>query len=473
MLKGSELIGRPIVAFDTGEQIDTIRDLVFDQSMGLLLGFIVDDGGLIRNPRVLPLNSIQSVGPDAVIVPSKGAVIPINKVPDIQRVLKSNHVLRGTKIVTVDGRDFGTLTDLYFDEQSGAIEGYEIRGGAFAGTVAGASFLSADQVIRFGEHVAFVRPGDAAQIEVSAVESEQATPAGEIQQAEDSARDTAPIPVEAEVAEQEEAYATALLPVETETDVQGEGQVLLTANRVVHWDVRASDGTLIARKGEEITQLMIEKASHYDVLDELYWAAGGVLIEERQSRIRPTLEDARGRRVQWTVRASRGLIVAAAGQVVTQRVIDRARLYHKERGLLEAVGLLPREQRTADLDEHFNRAGQRARERLGHLWSRVRSRVEEFRQRNAQQAESQRIKRALGRPATRVILDRQDQIILNVGELITHESIQRAREAGVLDVLLNSVYTREPEFTKEELRAPEAGAAALEESRERSKQRGG
>ena len=46
----------------------------------------------------------------------------------------------------------------------------------------------------------------------------------------------------------------------------------------------------------------------------------------------------------------------------------------------------------------------------------------------------QQIKAALGRPTTRVILDQDDNIILNTGDIITNRAVEAAREAGVLDV---------------------------------------
>jgi len=67
----------------------------------------------------------------------------------------------------------------------------------------------------------------------------------------------------------------------------------------------------------------------------------------------------------------------------------------------------------------------------------------------------------LGRPVTRVILDPEDNVILNVGELITHRAVRQAEESGVLNILLSSVYTKEPEISDKELRASEQGMAAL------------
>ena len=61
---------------------------------------------------------------------------------------------------------------------------------------------------------------------------------------------------------------------------------------------------------------------------------------------------------------------------------------------------------------------------------------------------------AVGRPVTKVILDREDNVVLNLGDIITHQAIQRAHEAGGLDSLLASTYKGTVEFSKEEMRAP-------------------
>jgi len=67
----------------------------------------------------------------------------------------------------------------------------------------------------------------------------------------------------------------------------------------------------------------------------------------------------------------------------------------------------------------------------------------------------QRIKGALGKKTNRVVLDEQDNVILDVGEIITHESVEKARSANMLDVLLASVYNKGPDFSNDELKAGE------------------
>jgi uncharacterized protein YrrD len=86
-------------------------------------------------------------------------------------------------------------------------------------------------------------------------------------------------------------------------------------------------------------------------------------------------------------------------------------------------------------------------------WTKIKEKVSDMKEQTAQQIEEKRIQGALGRPVTRVILDRDDKIILNTGDLITNEAVEKARTSNMLDALLNSVYTDKPDFTKEDLRA--------------------
>ena len=152
-----------------------------------------------------------------------------------------------------------------------------------------------------------------------------------------------------------------------------------------------------------------------------------------------------------------GSVVAVEGQIVTPRVIARAKTHHQEQALLEAVGLTTGEAlRTTGSD-----VGQQVKDGAKGLWDQVKETATNMQEHGSQVVEDRRIKGALGRPVTRVILDRNDEVILNVGELITHQAIAIARQADVLEILLDSVYTVTPNLSLDELRAPEAGKAAL------------
>jgi len=138
-------------------------------------------------------------------------------------------------------------------------------------------------------------------------------------------------------------------------------------------------------------------------------------------------------------------------------------------GLIGLAGLLhrtatPRETASSSsyasdrLDQGLTQAGVGA----SGLWNRLSTRASESRRRRAREKEIKQIKNALGRPSNRVILDRQDNIILNVGDLITNQAVERARMNNMLDVLLDSVDAKTPEIAEAEHSAPVSGEASLE-----------
>ena len=79
-----------------------------------------------------------------------------------------------------------------------------------------------------------------------------------------------------------------------------------------------------------------------------------------------------------------------------------------------------------------------------------------------QEAQEQKERDAIGRPVNRVILDPADNIILNIGEIITHKAVAAAREADVLDMLLDSVSKETVSINPLDVRPHETGSAALE-----------
>ena len=113
MLKVKDIIGKPVVADDSGERVETVVAPIFDRDENCLLGFLVDQDGWLSNPKVLPLYLVHKIEADAIVIPWKEAIAPASTYATISDVLAQNDPL--------DGR-VGTLPDLYFDEDTGDIE---------------------------------------------------------------------------------------------------------------------------------------------------------------------------------------------------------------------------------------------------------------------------------------------------------------------------------------------------------------
>jgi uncharacterized protein YrrD len=467
MRKGRDVIGKPVVAYDSGEKLDTISDLIFDQNSNRLLGFLVDEGGWFSSSKVLPISQVQAIGLDAVVVPSKDAIVTAKEVPEINQVLERNNILKDTRIMTLDGRDLGTMVDLYFDAQTGAVEGYEVSGGVFADAYSGRSFVPAPDTLKIGEDVAFV-PSETADLMEEQVGGLKAA----MQSAGEKLQETAQATGEKL---QETAQATgeklqeasrAATTVLTNRIVDPAEQKVFVLGKVAQHTIDSPGGGIMIACGERVTPAIIEVAEYFHLLDELYRVTGGSVTHKLSGQVGNavagfTLEQAEGRRVQRMVHTPQGYVIAAAGQIVTPQVMERARQHHQVQSLLDAVGLSTTQAAQAKTEMMAANTGEYVKEGAKNLWEQVKGTAIDLQERSTQAIEEQRIKGALGHPVTRVILDRNDTVILNVGELITHQAIEMARQADVLSILLDSVYTETPQLSLDELRAHEPGKAAL------------
>jgi uncharacterized protein YrrD len=424
MRKGKDIIGKPVVCYDSGEKNEKVVDLIFDQDDNRLLGFLLDEGGWFSNAKVLPLTSVQAIGVDAVIIPSSDAIVPSSECDEIHSILNRNNILNGTRIMTTDGRDLGTLVDFFFDEKTGVVEGYEASGGLFADAYSGRSFVPAPQTLKIGEDIAFV-PAETAQLmeeQIGGLKSVMQSAGEKLQVAGDKLQETAQITGE-------KLQETAQIASEK---LQEAGQI-------------AGD------KLQETAQIAGDK------LQEAGQSIGHTVADL-------TVEQAQGRRSQQMVYSPEGYVIVAQGQIVTPRVIDRAKTYQQEAALLESVGLSTSEAAKNRASTIAFETGERLRtttttaredlqEGASNLWNKVKDTASDLQERSTQAIDEKRIQGALGRPTTRAILALNDEVILDVGELITHKAIDRARSIGILPLLLDSVYTVTPELSLDDLRA--------------------
>lgn len=342
MFKGNDVIGKPVITFSDGEKIEKVYDILFDQSTNHIVGFLVDEGGWFTSARVLPLASVRKIGEDAVIIDNADAIISAEENPQAEAILSHDNILKGTHVMTEDGKDLGVMKDLCFDEVSGKVAGYEVSGGMFADAYNGRPFVPAPDTIKIGKDVAFV------PVETATLMEQQA---GGIKAA-----------------------------------MQDAGQKL--------GEVKDK----AVEKGQELKDQAMEKG------------------QEFKDQATPKVEE-------WA---------------------DQAKA--KAEGLRQtATSPETREKAEGALGD--------AKQTAGEVWEMVKAKATDLKGQAETEIEDRRIKGALGRPVSRAILDPQDQLILDTGEIITNGAIEQARSAGVLDILLSSVYNKEPEMSKDDMKA--------------------
>ena len=369
MRKGKSIIGKDVLALDDGTKLEKVNGVIVDPGGQRLVALVVDEGGLMSSTKVVPIEEISSFGRDAVVVGGQGSIVTTDDTPGLKVIVEQSEKIVGKKVFTVTGDEQGTIADIYFDEPSGKVLGYEVSGGLLGDAAKGTSFLPSEEITVIGADVIYVQP------EVADTLDQQV---GGVQGA-----------------------------------LQDAGQKLdETKNGLA---TKAGSG------GDASADALVGKRTGTDVETD-----SGAVIVPRGRRVRP--ED-----------------------------VEAARTAGKLSALTSAVAVGTAQDAGEGAKDALGSAGDSA----ASLWDQFTAKLSEMTDATGKRLDEQKTKGrladiadAVGRPVTKVILDREDNVILNMGDIITHQAVQRAHDAGGLDSLLQSVYKANVEFAKEEMRAP-------------------
>ena len=428
MRKGTDLIGKPIIAYDSGRKVGTVRDLIFSQNQSALVALLTEEPKWFGSGKILLVADIKAIGIDGILIDTAEFIQSANKVPAVQEVIEQQNVLRGTEVMTINGRNLGKMVDLYFNAKTGDVEGYEVSGGVFSDAYTGRSFVPVNKTFHIGQDFAFV-----------------------------------PDSVTEMMEEQVGGFKGAMIA--TNLKAQELGTVASTKAQELSAVASVKAQELSAVASEKLTEAQ-EKAG------ELSHSASNAIdrasVKTRSAIASYTVEEALGRRVRTTIYSQDGEIIAAMGQIVTASIIEQARYSHREKALIDATGLSLKDATKYQTSLAADHMGSRAQEWGGELqyqannaFAWARKTTDRLFDRGSNAIEEKRIKGALGRPVNRVILDSRDGVLLNVGELVTHQAIVEARQADVLDILLGSIYDEAPQMMRSDMKAPTNGHAAL------------
>jgi uncharacterized protein YrrD len=470
--KGKDLVGMPVMSYGDGERVGKVEDILFDPEQNRVIALLVDEGGWFSSAKVVPWQDIRTIGQEAILIPDKSVVINADRDDYIKRVLEADNVLLGTQVYTEDGRDLGKIGDMYLDEGSGEVVGYEVSGGMFASTLKGKKFMPAPDTLTVGKDVAFVPSsvGDAmeqqtgglagAAQDFGSTASERLSQAGSVtSDALSTARDR----VSTLTREQQRSFA--LGKTATSDITSDSGEVLVPAGKIVdESDLDRAEGSgklnavFMAVGGAAAGGLFDTVKERATQLGE---QASGTLAQRRSQQLNQIM----GKPVPRDIVSDDGTLIAPQGTVVDAATLERARAFGKENQLLAAFGTASVASGAQDTLSQAQQGLTQAKEGASSMFDTVRSKFEELtgQTEEARQArEAKRIKDALGRPVTRVILDRDDSVILDTAQIVTNQAVERARAAGVLDILLDSVYEVDPDLSPDALHSGRSGEAAID-----------
>lgn len=526
MRKAKSLLGLNIITQREGKNLGTVRDLIFDENSHKLIALLLSDRELFGmiDATVIPWTQVREIGPHAIMVPSEEVILKAHNDPIIAESFDQKRKLDGKKVTTQGGEDLGRVSDLYLDEL-GHVKGFEVSGGLFSDAFSGKRYMEMPVDITVGDDVVLVPQEIAAELErqknedpggITAATNSLTSKAGE---AYDTAKAkateaygniaTASVDKQREFVIGKIASRDVIIPADKTTigaidptdpiDLDRTHGVDLTPTGIpeMHSNVEYAaatdidstgevvDGEVLVRSGEIITAEHANRAIAAGVLAKLVATAAGSSASQAYDSARTsassTLTSGQGAVSEYgadtqsrletaalgkpsarEITAPDGTVIVAPGMIVTRAVLDRAETYGKKNEVIAAAGL-------GAVSEKAQDTYAVAKDTASNLWDSLKVKAAELtgtaQEKKAEydvRAEQNKINNALGRPVTRVILAQDDSVILNTGDIITHKAVELARQSDVLPILLDSVYTADPEITPEMLRVSATGQAALD-----------
>jgi uncharacterized protein YrrD len=142
-----ELIGLPVFSVAEGQRLGTVSGLLVRREDRVVEAVGVG-GGAFRQARYLRLAQLHTIGTDAVMVPSAGA---------LKESLSGSHVksldatLTGRPVVSESGQRLGEVVGYTVNTATGKIEVFHVRPGS-AGFARLAAIMRSDSV-QIGDHL--------------------------------------------------------------------------------------------------------------------------------------------------------------------------------------------------------------------------------------------------------------------------------------------------------------------------------
>ncbi len=115
LIRGKDLVGRPVVDITHGEDVAEVRDVIFNPADGLLVGFTLNGRGAFtgRLREVLPIARVSSVGTGAVLVDdSEGLLGSVTGSDEVSAAAKADDEVVDDLVVTESGQSLGVVRDV-------------------------------------------------------------------------------------------------------------------------------------------------------------------------------------------------------------------------------------------------------------------------------------------------------------------------------------------------------------------------
>lgn len=144
-------IGSPVIEISSGERLGVVTDVLFNEG-NTVCSLVLDRDGLLSGKGKVDFSNVHSVGEDAVTIESGDLIAPANEA-EPGCLLSGDDAFVGKELFTEEGNVLGVVADVYIEEDSDNIVGYEVSDGLIADLVAGRKWLPFEQTVQIGDRI--------------------------------------------------------------------------------------------------------------------------------------------------------------------------------------------------------------------------------------------------------------------------------------------------------------------------------
>jgi uncharacterized protein YrrD len=165
-LKGQDVIGLKIISVKDGKELGKVDDIVYEPNENKVKALLVSAGGIFSDAKVIPFELISSIGKDAVMIKDENEIKNAGETDkNVAHIAKKGDYLTKTKIVTQDGTELGNVTDIYFDDQTGDVQEFEVSKGGVQDLATGRKRVKVQDIVTVGKDATIVSNYTEADVE--------------------------------------------------------------------------------------------------------------------------------------------------------------------------------------------------------------------------------------------------------------------------------------------------------------------
>ncbi|WIV11193.1 PRC-barrel domain-containing protein [Proteiniborus sp. MB09-C3] len=151
MRKVSEIIGLPVICKKSGSKIATVKEVIYSKKKYRIVGFLVSEGNIFREAKIIQFNNIDSIGEEALIIKNENMIEKSSLLPEINQLINEKKIIE-EEILTEDGESLGHVKDTLIDDKNGKIIGFILTDGLIQDIKEGRNVLPYTTEAVFGEN---------------------------------------------------------------------------------------------------------------------------------------------------------------------------------------------------------------------------------------------------------------------------------------------------------------------------------